>query len=702
MNRNFYKISFTNRDGLEIVIDITDRDYDLDAGDTFTTIDLVGDAPALEVETFNTGEDEYSPICGTRATIRFKSTNAVNFRTFSEGRDNKWFVRASYASNTKFIFTGFLVMDDNFRPFLPAGRTVTLTAIDNLGLLRGKPLSDFNNATPDYEGKERLITIIQWCLGKTGMVFTGGEIFDSLFVVDNLFEVNMQSRAFDSKNCPLNQTWVNLIDFVKSDHTFEDCHTVLTKILVSLQARLVQYNNSWYIFRLDEYKNDLFNYSRYTTAAATPVSGHLDQDLTKDIHSALQVIKADSIERIRRPYGQTIINLDYLFPNELPTNDAFIRGTLRGDSTSTEKRYDPDSWDFFKGPPNVANDGTAYIRKVQTLGGYETERYFVFDVQPTNLQYYIESAPIQCCEGDKISVSVDIKHHGQVETSAGAGNYNVMQVRLYADDSTYYTLHPPEQTDPLSYWEASDATWTTNNNYFKRFYDGTDDDTKWSNVGDTFENLAAIPKTGYLTICLHQTKKSNEFETHFSNLRFEYTPLVDGSYAELKGEMHREYGDVNAYSGKYEQNYFLFDAPCKSFRYGMMYKVGSDYFSTSNWLDYSAYLQHGQTPAVTALSETPFLTFQVWSLWNQFRRSRRIFEFSFYGYDTANGHAGMWHKYTYNDAGLAEISDMAFLILNMKQDWHSCQWSAKMIEVNYTEDRRGEENFEFKYIDGEE
>jgi hypothetical protein len=699
MIRNFYRINFKNSEGKDILIEIQDADLDVDLGDTFTYIDLVGDRPALEIETFNTGEDEYSPIIGTRATIRFESTNATNFRTFTEGRDNRWFIRASYDSGTKFIFTGFLTMDDNFRPFLPVGRTVTLTATDNLGLLRGKPLSDFNNATPDYEGKERLITIIQWCLGKTGMVRTSGEIFDSLYVVNNLFEVNMDSRADSSENCPLNQTWVNLIDFLKTDHTFEDCHTVLTKILFSLQARVVQYNNSWYIFRLDEYKNDLFNYSRYTTAAATPVSGHLGQNLTKDIRERLSVVKADSVERIRRPYGQTILNIDYLFPNELPTNDAFIRGTLRGDSTTTEKRYDADSWDFFKGPPNVANDGDAYIRKLITLGGYQTERFFVFAVQPTALQYYIESTRIYCCEGDKISISVDVKHDGQVETVAGQGNYNVMQVRLYADDSTYYTLHPPETTDTLSYWEASDATWTTNNNYFKRFYDGTDDDTKWSSVGDDFENLAAIPKTGYLTICLHQTKKSNEFETHFSNLRFEYVPLVDGSYAELKGEQHWEYGDVNAYSGKYEENYFLFDAPCKSFRYAMFYKVGSDYFSTSNWLDYASYLMHNEAPGVTALGATPFLTWQVWSLWNQFRRSRRVFEFSFFGFDTANGHAGMWHKYTYIDAGLFEISDMGFLMLNMRQDWHSCQWSAKMIEIVYDQDRRGEENFEFKYIE---
>lgn len=700
MTRNFYRINFTNREGLEILIDIRDMDYDFDGGDTFTYVDLVGDAPALEIETFNTGEDEYSPIVGTRATIKFKSTNAVNFRTFSEGRDNRWFVRASYDNNTKFIFTGFLVMDDNYRPFLPSGRTVTLTAIDNLGLLRGKPLSDFDNVTPDYEGKERLVTIIEWCLGKTGMVFPSGTIFDNLFVADNLFEVNMQSRAFADENCPLSQTYVNLIDFVKTDHTFEDCHTVLTKILTSLQARVCQYNNCWYLFRLDEYKNDLFNYSRYAGAAAnTPAEGFLNQNLTKDIRSNLQVIKADSIERIRRPYGDTSININYEFPNELPTNDAFIRGTLRGDSTSTEKRYDPDSWTFYRDIPPTTNDGEAYIRKTITLGGYETERYFVFAVQPSTDQYYIESTPIQCCAGDKFSFSVDMKHDGQVETISGAGNYNVAQIRLYAEDSTYYTCKPVDAGNSVAEWTTSNSTFSVGSQWFKRFFDGDDDDTTWTNIGAEFDDIAAIPKNGYLTIILEQNKKSNQFETHFSNLRFEYVPLVDGSYAKLKGEQHREYGDINDYSGKYENDYYLFDAPCKSFKYGMMYESGGDYFSTSNWLDYSSYLQHNEAPGVTALGETPFLTWQVWSLWNQFRRPRRIFEFSFYGLDTANGHAGMWHKYTYLDAGLFEIYDMAFIILNMRQDWHSCQWSAKMIEIVYDQDRRGEENFEFKYIE---
>ena len=102
MIRNWYRINFTNREGAEVLIEIRDNDFDVDNGDTFSYVDLIGDAPALEIETFNTGEDEYSPIIGTRATIRFKSTNATNFRTFSEGRDNRWFV--------KFILYQFLII----------------------------------------------------------------------------------------------------------------------------------------------------------------------------------------------------------------------------------------------------------------------------------------------------------------------------------------------------------------------------------------------------------------------------------------------------------------------------------------------------------------------------------------------------------------------------------------------------------------
>ena len=86
----FYDINFTNKQGDDVLVRITDRkDYDYTGDNTVTTVDLLAYAPALELETFNVNEDKFNPILGLRATIKFKSTSTVNFSTFSTGEDYK-------------------------------------------------------------------------------------------------------------------------------------------------------------------------------------------------------------------------------------------------------------------------------------------------------------------------------------------------------------------------------------------------------------------------------------------------------------------------------------------------------------------------------------------------------------------------------------------------------------------------------------
>lgn len=689
-----YQIQFNNAQGDDVLVQITDRErFDNTGDNTVEYVDLLGVAPAFELETFNVNEDKFNPILGLRATIRFKSTNQYNFTTFSSGEDYRFFVRATTGSS--YLFSGWLVMDDNQQAFLPPGQPVTLYATDNFGALKGIELSDFNDARPS--GREKIITIIQWCLRKLEGPYPseGAAVYDGIKVAFNLFESNHHSTV---DNCPLNQTYIDVLSFEKSANEFEDCYTVLTKILLSLGCRLCQYNNYWYILRIDEYKNSAFVVHNYNLGGAY-ISRTLGATFDKDLDSdEIDFIDAQTIQRVQRPHKSSAIKVNHDFPIELPCNSQFLRGTERADVDDTLTEYDIECWTQYKGPPNVANDGDAYIRVTNDPANKETERFVVLPVQPTNLQYYIESMPIYVCEKDKFSISVDIRHDGQVETASGGGNYNVMQVRLYADDSTYYLLHPPETTDTLSYWIASDVTWGTNNKYFKRFYDGSDDDTVWQTISGSFEELAAIPKTGYITICLHQTKKSNEFETHFANLKFTYRPLIDGTYKDFTGEQFKM-STLLRYSKRYEETYYLFDAPCKSFKYALHYFDTPNYYLTANWIDFA--MEQYAIPDLMDYAYT-FLHWQVNAAWNQNRLETRLLPSTLFGLDVANGYAGLIHKYTVlND--LAYV-DLNFIILSMRQDWHNCTWQATFAAINDEGNVRqggnsNGENFEFKYLE---
>jgi len=242
-----YRINFRNKELVDIAITITDWKLSNDDSEIITYyIDLIGVAPALEIETFNTNEDKFETILSQRATIKFKSTNAVNFATFATGEDYRFFVRATYDSGTKFIFSGWLIMDENQQAYLPQGQPVTLFATDNLGSLKDIELSDFDDLRP--EGKYRLIEILAWCLNKT----EGNLNFiDGIKVADSLYETN----HVDNDDCPLNQTYVDILTFEKAINELKDCYTVLHEILFSIGARVCYYNNYWYIIRIDEYKN---------------------------------------------------------------------------------------------------------------------------------------------------------------------------------------------------------------------------------------------------------------------------------------------------------------------------------------------------------------------------------------------------------------------------------------------------------------
>jgi hypothetical protein len=692
-----YRIEFLNRQSDTVLIEITDRSLYSAGGEaaTETYIDLVGYAPALELETFNVEENKFSPIIGHRATIRFKSTDAVNFATFSSGPDYSFWTRVTL-NGTQIIFTGWLVMDDNSQAFLPTGQEVVLIATDNFGSLRDIELSDLDDLRP--EGQYRLIEIIAWCLRKTEgpWVSEGSFTYSGIKVAMNLFEFNHHTTV---NNCPLNQTFVDIRTFEKNPGELEDCHTVLTKILTSLMCRVCQYNNYWYILRIDEYKNSAFIIHNYSTDGAyTSRTTGVTLDKLLDSED-ITFIDAQTLQRIQRPYKSTVITHDLELPSEIPANNAFLRGTERADADPTLTEFDISNWTQYKGPPNVANDGDAFIRVLYNSAGYETDRFVCFPVQVTNLQYYIESEPIYVCVGDKFSFSVDVRHDGQVETSAGSGNYNVAQIRLYADDSTYYTLDPQDESTSFSSWVASDSTWSTNNRYFKRFYDGTEDDTTWNSVGQTFEYLPEIPKAGYLTVCLHQTKKSDQFETHFSNLSFDYIPLVGGTYQELSGQQFKMSTSLKT-SRKFEQQYYLFDAPCKSFKGALHYTDTVNYLLTSQWVDFA--MEQYAIPDLLDFGYA-FLHWQCNAVWNQNRLETWILNSYLYGLDVANDYASPIHKYSM-PFQLEPLSRMSFLILSMRQNWHDCTWQATIAEINDSDDVRqgGEgngENFEFKYLE---
>lgn len=480
----------------------------------------------------------------------------------------------------------------------------------------------------------------------------------------------------------------------------DNCYTVLEKIFDALGCFICYDQDGWWIIRWDEYDKILGGVTTLKTGhfnsdgvfqGYTDVS--VDKFITHDgdpLYEGYRLSMDNALRRFQRKAGNVKHVFKFEQPNEVPCNSSFTKGTKRVESPEDETYddYDFDCWTLFKGPPNVSNDGDAYV-KVIFEAGQESERYLLFEVQPSAAQYYVESEQTPVRAGGKFSLSVDIRHNGQVETIAGPGNYNVMQVRLYADDGTFYTLHPPEPTDTLSYWEASDVTWATNNNYFKRFFDGDDDDTEWHSVGADYQDLAAIPKDGYITIGLHQTKKSDQFETHFSSLSFEYVALIDGSYGIVSGQEHSVTGTDDSRK-KIEKEMFISDSPEALYKGALKKFAGPGYELTETWNYY-----HDPT----VLTDSPLAKHIVFQWWNQFRKTRTVIETDLQGLRSTIefGIPGLIHRWKIIMGGQEDKYFMLTSIPSM--EFYNCGWRGMFVEMSDTEgDRNYDDTHLFKYI----
>ncbi len=702
MSLIFYDINFKNKQLDDILIRITDREnYDPLGDSDLTYVDLVGIAPALELETFNVNEDKFNPIIGQRATIRFKSTDTVNFSTFARGEDYRFFVRASTGSTI--LFNGWVAMEDNQQAFLPAGQTVTLTATDNLGALKDIELSDFDGERPS--GRYRLIEIIAWCLRKTEGPYPGegSSLYSGIKVADNMFEFNHHSTV---DNCPLNQTYVDIRTFEKNSSELEDCDTVLTKILFSRGLRLCQYNDYWYILRIDEYKNSAFVIHNYGLGG-NYISRTLGATLDKEIDSnVITFIEAQTLQRIQRPYKSARCYVEYEFL--APKNIDFLHGAV-DDDVLPLKTFVIDDWTLLAGFGSLSEAPVveARIWRRYNTAGYENERYAVLTPQSsTDQRNYILSSPIDICELDKFIFSFDFSADSDNAVN-GPATMLIAGIRLRGDDGSYWILGDNSAgsgTPQIPEWKLSNVDHSVNADYYAWYFSassGSEDYTQWQ----TYEIASPpAPTTGVVEIFFFAAGQLggtsiDDFAIRYNNLSFEYIPLINGSYEAFQGAEFKMHTD-DLYTKKIDEKFWLFDAPCKSFKGAMMYEDSGDYFNTSAWVDFAM-----EQYAIPDLLDFGYehTHWMCNAMWNQGRLETWILNSYFYGLDVANGYASPIHKYSM-PAQLSPLNRMNFLILSMRQNWHDCTWQATIAEINDSDSVRqgGEgngENFEFKYIE---
>ncbi len=658
-----------------------------------TLIEMEGADPVAVLETVDQDDDKTKSVRGRRLNIGFNSDVSDPFNedtadVFAEDEIN-WQGRI-IMDDGSIPFIGNLIQDDISEAFQPRPNPVRLPCGDGFGALKQIELTESDGDVP--RGHFRLIDYVWLCLRHIN--------YDELpvFIAFNLYEV-------DTDPVTSNAFWDQFLDaqtFETDINKRDNGYTVLEKILDALGCFITFDNSRYYIIRWDEWDDSTGSVTTLRFAEFSLTSGgpafvdyqtiNVDKTIVSDSDPDYEgfFLSFDSAQRrFQRAVGGVRHIYKFEQPKEIPCNSDFLRGTIVTDTT-TLKTYTPECWAMFREIPNVANDGDFYIRVILS-GGQEIERFLVMAVQPTLTLYYAESQPIRVKQFDKFSVSVDMRHDGQVETAAGAGDYNVMQIRLTADNGDHWIFHPPQPTDELVYWELSDATWSTNNHFFDRFFDGTDDDTIWNSYGITLDEMTAgIPDNGEITILLVQVKKTNEFETQFSNLKFNLYPIIDGTYDVLTGQQ-TELGEM---TGRVlEKQFYIGESPHPIYKGALKKFDGSNYVPTESWLNYLD---------ATVLSDIggTLARFIAYQYRNQFKRTRTVIETDIQGLtDSLPSLINRW-KILHGDQ-----EDKYFMLTSLREmNFFNCGWVGVFVETSFSAGDRSYEGatdptvLNFKFI----
>lgn len=701
--------SFHETTDLQCFIDISDNDNLIDDGDTPQVFDLVPAGNPAELSVIDNDENPFTVILAQQLTIRFNSTTQISMSTFVKGSDQRWSVHYYLGTNTKTIFKGFLVADDNSisEEFLYPPNTVTLTANDGLPLLKDIPLVNADGDNP--QGYHKISDYLSWALRKTGMDL-------SLFAAFNIKSVDDVSDISVENTDPEHFFYVEYLEaktFEKEIGISISSYEAIEKIL-KYEARLFQFQGAWWILRVDEVEDATRGiYVTEFDSSGSFVKNWGEFDVRKEIGHIHDILFSMAQTSVTATRANKSVRLNYNFetPLELPCNVDFSRGSNENVISADESRFDLDCWTLRSGFPGSYGsvDGTTLYLKKKYVNGYESERYIVLTPRTTeesgsSQPTYAESEPIYITEKDKFTASVDFRLNLGIAT--GGGFYRLFRFVLHGDDGSYWVLGRRSDfsgTDTTQQWYDT-ANFTLFTGWGKTEIDfDTYDEEEFRSLD---WDAPAAPVSGNLYIWLNQFNQlaggDDDKEIWYNNLSFTYYAFINGSYKKYTGQYHTT-NQTGDYKKKIEDDVFVSDSPTKLFK-GALHEFDGSVYNLSGLFYNAAVFPAG---TVDTDFHHRYGEIQLFDVWNQYKNEMRIVQATLQGIDldktfTISGDtlpfpAHLITKWNPTDTS-THVANKYFLLLHFNQDHANGGWSGVFREVVNLTVAKDYSNHEFKYI----
>ncbi len=279
---------------------------------------ILGVENPIQINYQNTSEQILEPFIGSEATLNLIATEDFQLQDLYTEDELRWLINIK--RNGDVIWRGFIIPDGCQESFSFTPYTISINAVDTLGLL--KNLSYSQNDGNLWTGKQTFIEVIYNCLNRV-------EIPDmDLYTCVNITE---ESYPFDDEDDPLALTYVNSETYLESDNVNPvNCQTVLDSVLRLWTSVIIQSEGDWYIFRPNEvcltdtlifrkYVNGVYD-SIVTKTVGQLLGGHTEGvALAPLFHS-----DTDQLKMIEKPFKNNSMAFKYGAVSSLLVNSNFF------------------------------------------------------------------------------------------------------------------------------------------------------------------------------------------------------------------------------------------------------------------------------------------------------------------------------------------------------------------------------------------
>lgn len=613
-----YELSFLSHDNVTCRVDFLFEGY---VGDPIV---LTGGSRPFVLKEFNTNDDLFKPIRPLLGEVQIvTNSSGVTVDNFVADQDTD--IEVNFYCNNLFTpyWSGFVLQDDFSESYENTNHILTISLSEALGLLKSKQLS---NGGVEITAKSTPLQLIEYCLANTSKPLT------NYFVFSNLYHSSMGTTLPDTA---LSLAKIDPRTFETTPTQYEDCYTVLEKINSAFNQTIFQYENKWFINRIEElYTSGNLRGYQNLAGTITTLSKRYDIEIGKS--REVKPIAPQMLRFINRKPKETIVTFNYDRLAEVIKNSSFARGALIA-TFPTQKQYNVDNW--------TLQFGVGYAKRIEEFDskyGALIDNYLQID----SLTYLISSQS-KINAGENVKVSIDTKFILYL----GNANRETISIKLIGTSQNYFL--------------QSNGSWGSTA-FIEIEYNTTNlKSNEWHSI--EVESTAA-PISGQIEITL-SGGNFNEGARNFKNLQFEILNRVDGFFEGLTGIECKFIKSANI---KFNNNYDLYlnDYISEAYK-GLLYENNGTTPTDFEWYRYRFSGERQSFKKQNAIAR-----------WSHDRYDRDKIDATFYGLK-------------WDDAGTTRIIGLPntiklmddspnkiFYISNLKEiDFSSAIWTATIEEV---------------------